>query len=1646
MGSDFLTGLANLVEDKFGIGENQNHTLDIVENGHTKRYGRLGDFASKFDQTAERKYLEEGYIRLDPFNVNPQQFETLLQEPDATILIKKRAFSSLSENYRSDYMDQEEKLYFKATKLLFQNKCRQISAFEKLSKIERIGAAAGQLDDQLMPMIISLVDEAAASSGDLSGFGNSNAASGFKKLNNIIDKIRKIYAFSPVNNYTTWLTDSTNIFKTNFAQGTGVIELTNVIDFRTTTSVNFNNGTFNLSISDPYKMMLITDYDIEKAISDASNYVANKKFFQLGKESLDTIAANNIKRLNDARQARGASAIEFIISPDTFLGKRVRAIIEKSAIEINFDYDAIPSLSSLISGGGVTVSQESLRGGPEVGEEGLDTGKIKSKSIGGIIFGQKVANKFASSEEGLFQDAVSAIFTSLEYKKSAQSTIARQSDYTVSNDPSSKLPLDINYVRRKLRFHYGNKQIVQPMDQVHIFIGSKSKTDNKILSGLQNMFTGLGYFQKLNNTVFDLKNQLTTLFNPSQNINLQLEKSIFVGPSFPNGLWAMMRNLFVSDKSGCHVFGGVVSDASEDYTPGKYIVSVSGKDNTSYFDFGTINMNPGVDTFNGPLYDPLTPFKTRFDTVASNFKDQHPEFLEENKALIQTQTPDQGLIKYKSGRNAGKPVTLDSFFQDKEITKGGVVRNVYHAPDGLVYKWKEGIGTLVYSGDSFSATDPEKIGVPAITTDPFAGQDIMNVLSLLITGVPYNFATYYKAVREFDNFGRSPQSGQDPAVSFFNSLNTSIKKNNLLWGAFVPFKRLIIDDETFQGMISKQITILNQNSVITQQLEKIQDLQNKYFIASTIPAERLATDDKAKALLDGLKSEITRERGALNIQTDKLKEDIQSTIPISIIGNDVTFDPDQAQDKSHKNLSKPDVRAELRKRINFLTRRLSWAVRANEDKNLLIVDDSYDKDYDILAIEKQLKGKIEQFSNEYTTVKEKISSIAGLLNLEVFCDTQGHIRIRPQQYNRMPSSVFYRMMQMKKTNGIQIYPNYLETLFVDQLSTLLKRMEILETQIRLDGAILGISDDSKLALYLNNSGISSNGSFVPFQFFTNQAGDIEELPNLLNKNKPEDQIKPNSFDSKIAAQNAAVSVFNAADRAKLITTVLPSNNITSSITSDVVNRFITILFNKSGQQVTLDNFIIPQATGSVVPPSLSQVDVVKVTQDLSEKVSERQKLIKVISSAFKNAKEALSLDGDPKNTSNKLLFPNLYGNNNVPEIFSHMIEDESYDDYGPGSGTRYVIRDHQILRLSISEVPPAYTMVEVQGQFDPFISTGNLPAGLSGSFPKGGNALVTAAAVDYDLWRMYGFRSMHAIHAPYLSSPETQCAPYAVSLLSRARRDILQGSITIAGNEYMQPGEVVYIESRGLLFYVENVSHNFTFGSTFTTTLTLKYGHNPGEYIPTHLDVIGKLLYNNRDTSTAINYRQSNVYNESQLGAVVANPEMGFFESELDIITKGNFGEFNLKVINDILYSAAGVVGANNVKNTNVEAMVELRIFYNSSNGSINSRLSNARNTLLQILTGQVETNNKTLANKPNLRFDKSNVVTSDIDISDQNERRSPSQHAIDMARNLLKTNSGLGGTGNVNGVNLQIKNPLQNAIANNVIDCIITFVNKETK
>ena len=1682
MTSDFLGALADQISSQFNLGENTTTTLNtFADEAQTQviKYGALGDFASKFDQSAERRYVEEGYLRRDPYNTDPKQFETLWQEPNATVLVKKRMFSSIAENYRPDFMDADERLFYKAMRVLMQNKCNQISALEKLSKIQKVTAAVGSISGQLLPVIIGLSDAAsggAFSSGEGGAFGGGNNLFGALGGSNplardgssfmkTVDRLRTLQAYNHVNDYTTWITDPTNLLQSIFGSGTGTIELTNFTRISTTTTTDIKNpGRFSVSITDPYEAMLITDYDIEVALSDATNMFYNKKTFQFGVTSSNEVLRNQQNQLNRIRANRNASPITFKVEPDTLLGKRVRAIIDRLGVEIEFKYNALGALS-IGGNGGVSVTDDYLRGGNIAGFDGLDPAKQNK------IPGTHIRALVGTSELQAFQTIIGTIYQQLTLLANAAG------NFTADNK-------SYNYARRKLRFNFSGKLIVQPMDVIHVYMKSKSQFDNKILSGLTQMFSGFGILQNINNTLTGLKNATDTLFNPSANVAVTAEKNMFVGPDFPNYLWATMRGQFVSENEGTHVFAGVVESAQDSWSGGKFTVDVTGSDNSVYFRQGKVNFKPGANNFNGLIFDPLTPFKSNFDDITTNnggVAGKTPELLDENVYLL-SNGPNDSLVKYKLGSLAGQKATQGNYIQDQSIDPStGRLTRVFYAPDGLVYKWKQGIGVFVQSGSINTINDPNLVGITNPYQQPFAGLDVMNVLSLLITGIPYNYATYFRATQNLYGINGDPQTKQDPAYSFINSLRTSLSKTNALWGNFIPYKNLIMSEAAISQSMQAQSTITQINSDLDGKLKQLAEYQRSIVQLGAVNAlstnlpEQVGTD--VKAGLEKLKAKVSNISDSI---TSSIREfQAASKTFFSQVDASKSYDSDYLIDGKN-NPSDSKARKELRKQLNYLTRRMSYDVRGNTDKNLFIVDDYYDVDYDIAAFNKSLAKGVETYATEYSDVSAQITHVADLLNLEVFCDSQGHIRVRPPQYNRMPSSVFNRMMYLKHALGVQIFPQFLNDLFVSQLDTIKKRIEVIEDQIRLDCAILGhypsvdFDGDTRAADFLADVQVTSAKSGT-FNFISDSGGEITDINNLVtqaNQEAKEGTVGQSFSDYDRIASSGTITkqLFGNSEKYTILFQALQAQNqaqqgtntasapSTSIFQQSVVQDLITRIQTKSGQYITSKDYLTSAGPNQAIEVDTGQtIDLFKVTEELSTLVQEWQAAVKLFYHTIKNAAEFKSLDSD-STTSNSLLNPGMFSSSYIPEVYEHMIEDETYDDYGPGSGTRYVIKRPQIRSIRIGERAPNYTTVEVHGTF-PFFDENAGGGGAQGlnSFPGGGNAMVTAIAVDYDMWRNYGFKQAYTINVPFLQDPVSQLGPYASIILSRDRHSVLSGSLTISGNEYMQPGEVIFLEDRNMLFYVSSVTHALDLGSGFTTTLELTYGHGIGEYIPTVMDSIGKLIYKNQEIADMVIHRQESSANEESLGVIQrpANQKDGFqlVSNGQETANNNSFTTTNTIVYNNILYNTQYILNLNKSTGNNVKASIELRIYYDNSkpvNTALKQAAEGIKNQLLDPNGGpqSISVQNQPIPNK-SLPPGSVNVV--EVNMSDQTSRSSPSQKAIDAARGLMATTSTNSGstsssnpTGNDDGTDAAAisanNNALRTALFSYIIDCWISF------
>lgn len=97
--------------------------------------------------------------------------------------------------------------------------------------------------------------------------------------------------------------------------------------------------------------------------------------------------------------------------------------------------------------------------------------------------------------------------------------------------------------------------------------------------------------------------------------------------------------------------------------------------------------------------------------------------------------------------------------------------------------------------------------------------------------------------------------------------------------------------------------------------------------------------------------------------------------------------------------------------------------------------------------------------------------------------------------------------------------------------------------------------------------------------------------------------------------------------------------------------------------------------------------------------------------------------------------------------------------------------------------------------------------------------LENGIARDSQLALQFGERMIQR-SMPWLHKSE-QCYFWAKSELARQNALIRQGSVTILGRPELRLGYPVFIPSRDAFYYIKGIENRFTFGGTYTTTLTL---------------------------------------------------------------------------------------------------------------------------------------------------------------------------------------------------------------------------------
>lgn len=1290
------------------------------------------------------------------------------QTPQASVLFKKRAFSSLQDLYNPSYMDPAEKWLLRATKRLIARKCKIMSDYERLTKIEKLVDAGAATSVILASLISSETEES----------GNDTDFSSITEFQNVI------FDRQPVKT-TTYFVDSDMPYLEELGSGSGVFELTAISSLNTNLELE-GNGSFNLSIEDPYRILFITEEDIEVAIRETALSGISNQLDTVAGDALNT-AQSMDSMLSQRRKERGKS--EITISVGLNYGSGVNAIIDAIGLQIN---------------------SNNLEDVPE--EQALD-----------------------STEQSLFLSVMSNL-------KVYQESISKRLLMVVDLDQQTEeIRTQMTYARNKMRLFYLGKSLIQPMDTINIFIdggtrrgGECEDVENDDILSFNGAVNFAANALGLRNTAID------------DELLLNEWKRAGEFPDFET--FKKIRTLSLSTESGVHVFGGFVTQVVDQFNAdsGSYTISVSGTSNIGWLDVSRYNAQPSLDQTQGVMYDPMTPFDIETDK-ATGLPTGKVELSSANKQLL-----NQGNYYFNTGPNIGKQLKDTNDMKQDMLVIGNNIINLYQHAPGLLYKWKEGIMTVTYNAYTTNPLDGSLSTLSQLRRDvgffasntPFDNMDAANVLSTLITGMPYNAATFIQSALNTGAY--NPDTTLNSGKDYFHSMLSMQRSSTKANGGFVPFKSITIDPLDLARSVYYQRKIFDKS----YELSQLRNQEAKL----TDQIANLSKNSQDVSLLAGLSNKLSN----LSEKIDSLATDLSSLSKgqqelgknlIVVAGNDISFDLESISNEEEYRL--------FGDKLAFATLRRREDVVRNKDKNYFIVSDEYDKDYDIQAFVLKLRERApDMWKSSWQPVRQLCKQVAETLDFEFFCDSQGHIVFRPPQYNRTPRTLLEQMLLLNRTGGIKLFPDFLTSLFQSREESLLYEIKIIEWKIRMNSALLGATTDSDIANLVQGQ-VGSTFYFVTNISRVEPAAKAEMAINPAEKKAIQEVVKKANASSQLANSEGLFSAHAQLHLQRAYVGTIenaPIGNKQAYTTALENVAALTGMQRRSFPEYEKAKVGVTK-NGQSNPAS----DIARIITEIQSLISERSKLLRSYEKILEQSIEIGTVGSDGK-SSVSITTTNI---DDLPNgVLEKLIEDDRRDYLGHMSGDRFIIKDESIFDCSFTEAPPEVTIATVTGGMPIVGEQGNLA----------GMPVLTAYGVDFDLWRQYGFRSEKPFDKPFFSSADYQCAPYAVMLLSRQRKNIVTGTATVVGNEFYQLGDVVYVAHRQMLYYVTKVSHNFGYNGDFKTTLELKYGHPPGQYIPTPLDLIGKMQVTKGNSQGSYRIRRETPQLDALIGSVVFNP------------------------------------------------------------------------------------------------------------------------------------------------------------------------------
>lgn len=1290
----------------------------------------------------------------------PETRSIVSMAPEATILIRKREFSSLKESNEIQWMDATEKMLLRSTKALFAGKVEQIRLYESLTKFENFFSKYQEYSLNLLSQVISdleaIVEEkenqaAANSSGNFFGdlltaaFTTPEAARYQQTHSELIDLIRR-NAFAQDNLVTTWIVDPSNIDNYGVGPGTGTIELNMFSQFSTNCDLKSAPSSASISIEDPYRIMYVSDEDIEMAIEEAMD---------------------------------GTSGIFSRLSDGMY-----------SKYEPN-------------------------------------------------------KNKYV----GVLRGVVNGL---------------------------GKASINVGHIRERMRTFYLGKPIINPADSVNFYIrGNRTLED----------------YSKLDNKTMPVSSIDTSSLELDENI-LKAEKELYTKGGLSFESYKKIRTESDASFGKIHVFGGLVATTAEDYSNGAWGLKISCYDNMEWLRWSRFCKQPALANKKGILEDPLTPFEYKRNEDGSINYTEGQDLLSENKKLLAS-----GLLSYDNGILSGQNASEENLMQGQFTGDGSLfgTRVIQH-PNGFVYRWKTGILTATAG---FQATDPTGDGVRqekinqehyglTIAEQIFTNLDIANILSILVVGEPYNVSTFIENSLQAHTITKKSITGlnaQDPIAGVLDA----VRNQNNFYGNFRPYRMITMNQESIQKSLQSQQIRIETNSII----EKLQN--KRKGINRRIAELKKNKQTKNSILIRSLETESKSVEAAIKKQVaigmDAIVDDEASKISLSLnLFGDIGISGGGMS--SDQAFNKAIMLVGAQRRIED--------VKLNRDRNLFIVSDQYDTT-DLKPFLLNLnKSGWKLFEAGYTSAMDQMTAAVQSLNMEFFCNTNGHLEFRPPQWNKVPYTVLQDAIASGKQKGTPIIPGFITSMFQSRIDDLYIEIHTLNIKIALIALLMGRYPDKFLIPNIPplNTGADSldffgidvdrkvlslentSATFTPFGSVDSEGNLTGNGLSLRASSRENDgdilfgntNIMLGDLDFIFQEANGVTINFDDGKAAFGVRPARQAGHSTVENLNNIRNSFMAQFGRDPAAGLGIDKregFKAEDFSFTEADKQGISIDNNGLLKKLKKAISERDKSVRVLQSNL-NKKEELSKIEEifTRDTNIERTGPlasaigtlekvaegfgnaidAIKGDSLGGSIYDHLIDDNRRNLLGPGSGSRFIIEDYNISQMSFTETPPECTRIDV---------TGSAPLGLAQKLNNATDSLYFwAGAADFDLWRQYGYKAK-VESVPFISDSESQARPYAILKLQLAKANINRGSVTVVGNEYYQPGDTVYIPSKGMLYYVESVSHSFSQGSSFTTNLGLTYGHPPGSYLPSPLDVIGQQVSKNIMEQSIMTYRSS---------------------------------------------------------------------------------------------------------------------------------------------------------------------------------------------